>query len=144
MEKGLDRFRKLAIFIYYGKVEEGCDYIKEESVRVAPMLVVRLPNSNPKDFKPVRLCACNGSYLFPISFGGIIPEISERSPLAKGLGHKQFRRQQRECSKLKRDIIPGCSNKIKLRGEKRSNRIGIKRIRQMLPSANDNVLGFPC
>jgi len=42
MEKGLDRFSKLDIFVYCGKVEEGCDYIKEESARVAPMLAIRL------------------------------------------------------------------------------------------------------
>jgi len=49
MEKGLDRFSKLAIFIYYGKAEEGCDYIKEESARVAPMLVATLPDTNSTD-----------------------------------------------------------------------------------------------
>jgi len=60
MEKGLDRFSKLAIFANYGKVEEGCDYIKEELARVAPMLVARLISSILNDLacalvRPVSL-----------------------------------------------------------------------------------------
>ncbi len=68
MEKGLDRFSKLDIFVYCGKVEEGCDYIKEESARVAPMLVARLISSILNDLAcaPVRL-----SIVF--FFTGILP-----------------------------------------------------------------------